>query len=424
MSAAPYRVLRFVFGMLMVAGTFRFLALDWVEDHYVQPVFHFRYFGFSWVPVPSEPILYFLHILLILAALALAFGIKSRISALVVFLVFTWLELIDLAYYLNHYYFVSLACLLFVLVPKPKKAEGFPFGSLPSWSVWMFRLLLGLVYFYAGLAKINPDWLMEALPLKIWLPAQSELPLLGPLFAHPWTPWLFSWAGMLYDTLIPFLLLWSPSRPWAYAAVWAFHLVTGYLFQIGVFPVVMIGATLIFFSAEWHEKRLRQFPFLKGLDPASSSEKEENHLFALWFLAAFFGFQILFPWRFLLYPGNVFWTEQGYRFSWRVMLMEKAGTAQFYVKDGPNGREGEVVNSEFLNSTQEKQMAMQPDMILQFAHFLGDYYQKRGMQQPEVRAEVYVTLNGRPSRLLIDPHRNLLKEEDTWKPKPWILPDR
>lgn len=425
MSAAPYRVLRFVFGLLMVGGTFRFLALDWVADHYVEPAFHFRYFGFSWVPVPSEPVLYFLHILLILAALALAFGLWSRLSALLVFLCFTWLELIDLSYYLNHYYFVSLACFLFVLVPEPARAEGRPYGSLPCWSIWMFRLLLGMVYFYAGIAKINHDWLLEALPLKIWLPAQNELPVLGPLFAQSWTPWLFSWAGMLYDVSIPFLLLWAPSRPLAYVAVWAFHLVTGYLFQIGVFPVVMIGATLVFFSENWHENLLRRFPFLQGFDRLSLPKNtESSHRFSLLFLAFFFTFQVLFPWRYLLYPGNLFWTEEGYRFSWRVMLMEKAGTAQFYVKDGLTGREGEVVNSEFLNSTQEKQMAMQPDMILQFAHFLGDYYQKRGMRQPFVRAEVYVTLNGRPSRLLIDPQVNLMEIEDTWKPKTWILPDR
>jgi hypothetical protein len=140
----------------------------------------------------------------------------------------------------------------------------------------------------------------------------------------------------------------------------------------------------------------------------------------LGFLAVFFIFQILFPWRYLLYPGNLFWTEEGYRFSWRVMLMEKAGTAQFYVKDSKTGREGLVVNSEFLNIHQEKQMAMQPDMILQFAHFLGNHFAEKGMDNPKVRAEVYVTLNGKPSRLLIDPQVDLMELEDGWAPKTWI----
>jgi hypothetical protein len=101
--------------------------------------------------------------------------------------------------------------------------------------------------------------------------------------------------------------------------------------------------------------------------------------------------------------------------------MEKAGTATFYVKDTKTGREGVVDNLEFLNLHQEKQMAMQPDMILQFAHFLGNHYEKQEVHQPEVRAEVYVTLNGRPSKLLIEPRVNLMKEKDTFAPKKWIL---
>jgi Vitamin K-dependent gamma-carboxylase len=113
-------------------------------------------------------------------------------------------------------------------------------------------------------------------------------------------------------------------------------------------------------------------------------------------------FQLLFPWRYVLYPGNIFWTEEGYRFAWRVMLMEKAGTATFYVRDARTGREGVVDNGEFLK----------------------DHYARQGVADPAVRAEVYVTLNARPSRLLIDPTVDLTRLRDGWKPKTWLLPDR
>ena len=36
----------------------------------------------------------------------------------------------------------------------------------------------------------------------------------------------------------------------------------------------------------------------------------------------FLGIQFLLPLRHLLYPGNVNWTEEGFRFAWRVMLVE------------------------------------------------------------------------------------------------------
>jgi hypothetical protein len=124
----------------------------------------------------------------------------------------------------------------------------------------------------------------------------------------------------------------------------------------------------------------------------------------------------------LLYDGNLCWTEEGYRFSWRVMLMEKAGTATFYVRDGEDGREGSVINHQFLNPHQEKQMAMQPDLILQYAHYLEDHYRQQGMQDPKVRAEVLVTLNARPASLLVDPQMDLTLLKDGWAPKEWILP--
>jgi hypothetical protein len=163
---------------------------------------------------------------------------------------------------------------------------------------------------------------------------------------------------------------------------------------------------------------------LKGI--IRSDDPGLNTVFTLkkpkyWLILLYVGFQTLFPWRYLLYPGNLFWTEEGYRFSWRVMLMEKAGTATFYVKDGKSGREGIVNNSDFLNPHQEKQMAFQPDMILQFAHFLGEHYQKEGLQNPEVRVETYVTLNAKPSELLINPAIDLMQVEDSWRHKTWIL---
>ncbi len=137
----------------------------------------------------------------------------------------------------------------------------------------------------------------------------------------------------------------------------------------------------------------------------------------LWLLV-----QVLVPWRFVLYPGPLFWTEQGYRFSWRVMLMEKSGTAFFYVRDPRTGHETEIRNRDYLTVTQEKQVATQPDMLLQFAHLLRDDYRRRGIPAPQVRAEVYVTLNGRSSRLLINPELDLAQQKESFGAKPWILP--
>lgn len=422
-SAAPLVSFRLIFGALMVFSAIRFMYLGWIEDHFTDPLFHFKYYGFSWVKSASRVTLYAIHILMILSAIGIMFlqGIAYRIAAVVLFLSFTYTELIDLTYYLNHYYFVSLICFLLIFMPSTVS----PFANLKEAqirrsSIFILKSQIAILYVYAGLAKINYDWLIEALPLKIWLPANDNIFLLGPLFAWKYSPYIFSWAGMLYDTFIVLFLVYTPTRIWAYLTVIIFHSLTGILFQIGVFPLVMIGIASIFFSDAWHVKFVRFFvkektPVRTQISPSS------NYTLFNYLILGYLVFQVLFPWRYLLYPGNLFWTEEGYRFSWRVMLMEKAGTATFYVKDTKTGREGIVNNAEFLNPHQEKQMAMQPDMILQFAHFLGKHYQAQGVYEPKVRAEVYVTLNAKPSKLLVDPSVDLMKETDSFKPKNWII---
>jgi hypothetical protein len=421
-SAAPLISFRLIFGALMIFSTIRFMSLGWIEDHYLDPVLHFKYWGFEWIePLPKIG-LYIVHLLMIVSSVLIMFfrGIVYRVGAIVLFLSFTYTELIDLTYYLNHYYFVSLICLLLIFLP----AHTSPFLSLPGQkvnrsSIFIIKFQITLLYIYAGLAKINYDWLIEALPLKIWLPANDTLPIIGPIFTWDITPFLFSWIGMLFDTFIIFFLIYKRTRLFAYSAVIVFHLLTGILFQIGVFPLVMIGIVTIFFSVEWHQKFIRLLIPQRKIEPSNKTIFQRTSFNYL--LAGYLVFQLLFPWRYLLYDGNLFWTEEGYRFSWRVMLMEKAGTATFYVKDTKSGREGIVDNREFLNAHQEKQMAMQPDMILQFAHFLGQHYEKKGVYKPQVRAEVFVTLNARPSKLLIDPNRDLLKEADTFAQKDWIV---
>ncbi|MGB4399560.1 MAG: HTTM domain-containing protein, partial [Daejeonella sp.] len=124
---------------------------------------------------------------------------------------------------------------------------------------------------------------------------------------------------------------------------------------------------------------------------------------------------------YLLYKGELFWTEEGYRFSWRVMLIEKAGYAQFTVKDR-TGKFVVVNNSEFLTVLQEKMMSTQPDMILQYAHILKDHYQKHGFKAPEVYIDSYVALNGRRGRMMIDPTTDLAKQSESLRHKTWILP--
>ncbi len=103
------------------------------------------------------------------------------------------------------------------------------------------------------------------------------------------------------------------------------------------------------------------------------------------------------------------------------MLIEKAGYAQFKVVN-PEGQSIEVDNKDFLTPVQEKMVSTQPDLLIQYAKILKDHYRSEGVEVDGVYANVYVTLNGRSSRPFIDPTIDLASQEDSWKPKTWILP--
>ncbi|MEM6361254.1 MAG: HTTM domain-containing protein [Bacteroidota bacterium] len=433
-SIAPLVVFRVAFGFVMLFSTVRYMWMGWVDTQLVDPLLHFSYYGFDWVePLPRVG-MYVVFGIMLISCLGILLGYFYRITSVAFFLCFTYVELIDITYYLNHYYFVSIVAFLMILAPAHrcfsldiKRNPSLLLTKVPRWTVDIFKFQIAIVYIFAGLAKINYDWLIRALPLSIWLPAKTSVPIIGPIFQYKFTAFLFSWAGMLFDTFIIFALLVKKTRWPAYIAVIIFHTLTGVLFQIGVFPLVMIFAVTIFFSNDFHQKLIDFVTRLFSKSNIMTWRNARNSIMPLktgnWlagFLISLCLFQLLFPWRYLAYPGNIFWAEEGYRFAWRVMLMEKAGTATFYVKDGEHGREGSVINHQFLNAHQEKQMAMQPDLILQFAHFLEDYYKSQGMKDPFVRAEAWVTLNARPAQLLVDPTVDLTKMDDTWAPKDWI----
>lgn len=420
------------FGFLMLASILRFIAKGWVYDMYVKPKIFFPYFGFEWVKPFGQTGMYILFIALAIAALFIALGFLYRISTTFFFLAFTYVELIDKTNYLNHYYFISIASFLIIFLPANRYFsvdvtlnKKIAATYAPNYFVLTIKFQVFIVYFFAGIAKLNSDWLLHAQPLKIWLPAHSEMPLIGTLLTKEWIAYFFSWFGCIYDLLIPFFLFIPRFVRPAYFFVIVFHLATSLFFNIGMFPYIMICLTTIFFTENFH---IRIIHFLKAFTKSTTKNEQTVFspsaktlkLFSVLFIIHF-TIQLILPFRYALYTGNLFWTEQGYRFSWRVMLMEKAGTAFFYVHDRTTNGEIEIDNKKYLTYMQEKMMATQPDMMIDYAKFLKAEFIKQGFKDPIIRAQSYVTLNGSGSREFIDPQVDLSSQSNSFlKNKDWV----
>lgn len=439
LDAASLGLFRACFGLIMAASCVRYMAMGWVETILVQPDYHFTYAGFDWVRPLSLPSMYVIFTAMTFAALGIMAGWRTRWMAALFFLLFTWVELIEKAAYLNHYYLVSLLAALFVLMPCDQTwsvTRGAP-AVVPRWQLVWFRGQVGLVYFFAGLAKIGPDWLLRGEPLYTWLQHSADLPLIGPLVHERSVAIAMSWAGAGFDLFIVFFLIWPRTRKIAYLVAVGFHLTVWSLFPIGIFSPLMLLCATLFFSPSWP----RKLPYLgrqistappaaahdmrgKEVSPSRSS-RVAIALMVLWLTA-----QTLLPLRHLAYPGQTNWTERGFRFAWRVMLIEKTGQIDYRISfpERPDQRPRRIAPRERLTPLQYRMLCTQPDMMLAYARHLERELRADGEAGPQepitIQADAFVAWNGRRSRRFLDPEQNLLELDTwwTWRAHPgWIL---
>jgi hypothetical protein len=425
-DAAWLAAFRVGFGLTLAFSMWRFLAYGWVTDFFVRPKFFFKYWGFEWVAPLSEQGMQALFVALLLAALCVAAGFAFRLASAFFALGLIYVQLIDVSTYLNHYYLAALLALLLAVSPaghywsvdaKLRRRER-PTVSV-AW-LYLFRLQVGVVYVFAGLAKLQSDWLLHAQPLRIWLGASTELPVVGPLLTLPFVPLLLSWCGFLFDTTVVGFLLWPKARPYAYAALLCFHTMTKVLFPIGMFPVIMSLAALVFFSPSWPRSLWSKVGPAPALPAPSSARGWTKAALALGAVYALV--QLVMPLRYLAYGGNVLWHEQGMRFSWRVMVRAKGGGTTFAVYSPARRHTYYVSPREYLTRVQEAEMSSQADLILQLAHHIHDDFERRGYGDVQVRAESRVGLNGRSSAPFLDASVDLSRFRDSLAKAPFILP--
>ncbi|MET0697493.1 MAG: HTTM domain-containing protein, partial [Acidimicrobiia bacterium] len=367
-SAASGALFRIGFGIVGVVLVVRFFARGWIETLLIEPAYHFSYPGFEWVRVWPEPWMH-LHFLVIgLAALGIAIGYRYRLSAGLFALSLGYVELIDRSLYLNHYYWLVLTAAVMVFLPlnatlslDARHGRVRTPGRYPAWVIWMLRFQVGMVYVFAGLAKLNGDWLLRAEPLSTWLPARSEMWLIGPVLTLPVVAYLFSWAGALFDLTIVGWLSWRPSRPYAYVALVVFHTLTWLMFpSIGLFPLLMSLSALVFFDPAWLERFL---PARKArVTSAPKRAGSLHHPVWIGLGALYVMVMVALPLRHHLTPGDVKWTGEGYLGSWQVMLSEKSASADFVVTDRDTGESWKVPPPDYLTERQRMVMATDPVM--------------------------------------------------------------
>ena len=477
---------RIAFGLIIVWDGIRHFENKLIARYWLEPVFHFKYTGFAWVnPLPG-PILYVAWLAIILAGIAISLGLYYRWASLYLFLSLSYFFLLEETRYLNHTYLLILISFWLIFMPLNQafsldcRRLKSSTHSFPYWALFLLKFHIALPYFFGGIAKLQTDWL-QGQPMGIWLAERSQFPILGQFFHFDWAALFFSYSGLIIDLLAVPLLLWKPSRSFIFAVLISFHYLNAHFFTIDIFPWFMIVGTSLFFAPNWPGKLYRQFQkdalWLKGLylglalcsgslamymhgyinlvvfligcfastvtlfgfrslgktepssakTPAGKKTKfkptfRQQLLYSA--LTIYVVIQVLLPFRHLAIPGDSFWTEEGHRFAWHMMLRVKQGSIRYIVENLRTAERQEIDPADYLASWQFLRFEDAPHLIHEFAHYLNAEFSKNSEDSYRIRARTLVSLNGRPAQPIIDSSIDLAKEPVVFWHAPWILPLR
>lgn len=431
---------RLMYGLFMVYNTYYYYKIKLIGQGLLAPKVLFKYEGLEWLHPLSQPAMLAVLALMGLAAALIAAGVFFRAACWIFALSLSFIFFQEKSYYNNHIYlFILLAVLLsfthadrFLSLRSKNREAG---GRVPRWHQFILQAQIVIVYFYGGIVKMKPDWLLRKEPatsMAGFFPADHWL---APIIKTDFTINMLTYGGFLLDILAPLLLWYKPLRRWALIPFVAFHFANSRIFDdIGIFPYMMLAALILFFET-------KELPWLRKLAEPSSPPKQRKQKTQLaetarfsenpsprWVkfaLIGYFTFQLLFPLRGFFLPNQLDYTTIGNRFSWRM----KADTRQieemkFFVQDPVTKQEANVEIQTFVNEMQINTMAHDPRAVAAFARALKKEVMRRGASPSVmVKANIRLRYNGRPAQYFVKPDVDLASVPfGPFKKLDWVVP--
>ena len=420
-------VFRIFFGILITLESFGAILTGWVKNVLITPEFNFTFIGFEWLQLPDNSA-YVYYIIMGIFGVFVTIGYKYRVSMFAFAMLWTGTYLMQKSSYNNHYYLMVLLSFIMVFLPAHKnysvdvkRNSGLLKNAMPQWCNIIFVAQLFIVYTYASIAKMYPDWLDTSV-VEILLKRKNDYFIIGSLMEKPWFHYFIAYSGIIFDLLIVPLLLFKPTRKIAFICAIFFHMFNSVVFQIGVFPFMSLALCVFFFEP----KTIRNI-FLKRKELYSSQDviipAKVNFIKGI--IAVYVVWQVLMPLRHWVIKDNVLWTEEGHRMSWRMMLRSKSGIASYNVVNKETGKETKIKLSKYLTRKQIGHVATKPDFIWQFAQYLKKKFKEENYMDVAVYADCKIRVNGRPLQPLIDPSIDLASLKwNAFKHHDWILPSK
>ena len=423
---------RVVFGLLISIEAFGAIATGWVRRTFVEPDFTFNFIGFDFLQPLVGSTMYFYFAFMGVFGLMVLMGFKYRVSMVAYALMWSAVYLLQKSSYNNHYYLMMLLCWVMALLPAHRQLSldakwnaSVRSNSMPRWCLLVIILQVWLVYTFASIAKLYPDWL-NGTAIALFMDGKKGYWLIGPLLQLDWVQYTIIYVGIVFDLLIVPLLLWKRTRLAAFIISVFFHLFNSVVFQIGIFPYMSIAFAIFFFSSETLKKRFIPLKYQTAADalPESSSTTHRTkwNTMLIGVFSIYFIFQLALPLRHWFFTDDVLWTEEGHRLSWRMMLRSKSGIATIWVVDEECGERYRYNYNELLSNKQKYSFKTKPDLMWQLAQRIKNMEAEKGIDVA-VYVDAKVKVNGGPFHQFTDPEVDLAAVKwQHFKHHEWILP--
>lgn len=452
---ASLGIFRCLFGLLMAIDVTQERGLSHLDYKYLDgaPVCRFPLFNFL-QPLPLDW-MYLVYFVLFLGSLGIMLGCFYRLSCLMFISTYWYIFFLDKTAWNNHSYLYGLIGFQLTLMDGNRywSIDGLRRPSIrnahvPLWNYTLLRTQIFIVYFIAGIKKLDADWVegysMSYLahhwlfdPFKVILPVE----LVNLLVVHG--------GGLILDLTAGYLLFFDVTRPYGIFFVSYFHCMNSQLFSIGMFSYTMLATSPLFCYTDWPRRFFARFPaFLRAVLPLTSSdiqpstscvykeiqntstERQETpkasklrfkHKLGAIFTIIYIMEQFFLPYSHFITQGYNNWTNGLYGYSWDMMVHSRSHQhVKITYKDGQTGEIGYLNPGVF---TQSRRWKDHGDMLKQYATCLSHYLPRYNISDPEIYFDIWVSINERFQQRIFDPRVDIVKADwSPFRPNSWLMP--
>ena len=425
---------RILFGLFMTYQIIDYFRIGLVRNMFVLPAVNFRYDYLKWLKPLPEPVLNIILGLLLACAICIALGIFFKWSCRIFAFGYLYIFLLDKSIYNNHIYLFILLAILLSFTDADKAfsvtSRKYKINSIPNWQPFILQLQIIIVYFYGGIAKLKFDWLFKCEPMRTLVENIPDSHVLAALIKNDLGVYLFNYGGLLLDLGAP-LWLWNRRiRNWAIIPIILFHILNSIVFQdIGIFPFVMLGSLILFYSLDeiplvrrfWN----KEVPAEQrtGITLSKTNFTSGCNRSCLYILISYFVFQLLFPLRGYFLPNDMDWTTIGNRFAWRMKVDTREFKEMTYTVMNNQGQTAVVEIQKLVNDMQILNLFIDPRSSMDFAKMLQQKAKEMDISNIRVNGTIRVGYNGREIQNFINPDQELTSAEySPFKTIDWVYP--